>query len=120
MLGSNKSLYFFEVGRNILTLMGYDHRASAQGIRQIEQDDERCWSTSSGDQGRTHCSVVLAASGLHYTEILRAFTSWLIINHLLIVVAFKELPTFSSLVSIPAPLKAQFKRSLAQSGSNIS
>lgn len=74
MLGSKKSLDFFEVGRNVLTLVGYNHRASAQGIRQTEQDDERCWSTSSGDQGPTHCSAVLAASGLHYTEIVRAFT----------------------------------------------
>lgn len=66
------------------------------------------------------CLTVLAASGLCYTEALRAFTSWLIINQLLIVVALKELPKFSSLVRVPSPLKAQFRLSLAQSGSSTS
>lgn len=62
---------------------------------------------------RLWCWAALAASGLHYTEALRAFTSWLIISQLLIVVAFKELPKFSYLVGVPAPLKAQCRRPLA-------
>lgn len=34
------------------------------------------------------------ASGVRYTDALRAFTSWLIISHLLIMAAFKGLPDF--------------------------
>ena len=91
MLGSNKSLSWKECSPAV----GEDGRARAGGG---QRRGRRGWLARTTRQRRRRADLLSrhpaepAASAACYVDALWAFTSWLIISQLLVMVAFQELP----------------------------